>query len=152
MSRQPASPDRQRPVPEWLRSGVAISLTRQPTGVPATSSTAVSIGISIAENSIGQNTGHEVEATIDHSVVTATGNVTLSATSTAAVDAVAVGGSGSGSTGLTAKGVFSAAGAGAYAANNITETIDAHIAADSDVTTTPAATETSTSPPRTAPR
>ena len=114
---------------------IAVSSTGQEMRTSA-SSIAGSIGISIAENSIGQNAGHKVEATIDNSVVTATGNVTLMATSTAADDVLAVGGSGSAFTGKTAVDVFAGAGAGAYAANNITETIETHIAADSDVTTT----------------
>ncbi len=114
----------------------AYSLTNPAMGTTATTSAAVSIGISVAENSIGQNTGHAVEATIENSVVTATGNVTLTATSTAVDDAVAVGGSASVSEGTEATKVFSVAGAGAYAANNISETIETHIAAHSDVTTT----------------
>lgn len=118
---------------------VSFTFVRTPTGTAGQpTSTAVSIGLSIAENSIGQNTGHAVEATIDNSVVTAGGNITLTATSTADDEALAVGGSGSASRGGTAATkVFSAAGAGAYAANNITETIETHIATDSDVTTSP---------------
>ena len=96
----------------------------------------VSVGVSVAENLIGQGTGHEVEATIDNSVVTASGAVALTATSTADIETLAVGGSASGATGPASTTLLAVAGAGAYAANTLSETIETHIASGSDVTTT----------------
>ena len=102
----------------------------------STTSTSVSVGVSVAENFIGQGAGHTVEATIEGSKVTASGDVDLTATSTADIETLAVGGSASGATGAASTKLIAVAGAGAYAANTISGTIEAHIASDSDVTTT----------------
>ena len=51
------------------------------------------VGASVSTNTIGQNGGQSVTATIDNSVVQAAGAVTLSAMSTATTSALAIGGS-----------------------------------------------------------
>src|SRR5208283_4133621 len=56
-------------------------------------------GASVSTNTIGQNGGHSVTATIDNSVVKAAGDVTLSATSTLTAWALSIGGALSGAGG-----------------------------------------------------
>ena len=105
--------------------------------VPDASDTvSVSMGISIAEDNVGQHTADSILAYVHNSKVTATGSVTLNAQSTAKDQVLAVGGAISGATGPElASNVLGAAGGGAYAAANISNTIETYIDGGSDVTT-----------------
>ncbi len=96
-----------------------------------------SIGASESNNSIGQEgNGESVKAYINNSTVSAAGDVTIMATSTAAIDALAIGGaaSGSGTGGTGLSGELTGAGAGTI--NTLTQTIEASIKGGSSVTTT----------------
>ena len=97
---------------------------------------AVTAGVSIAHNDI-QN---EVSATVSSSTIIAAGNVGLTATSTATIDAwtlaVAVGAAGG------QGGGFSFAGAGSGSGNTIQNTVKAEILHGSTVTTTDAGSVT----------
>ena len=93
---------------------------------------AVSVGASVANNQIGKNGGHWAKAYIDSAEVQAGTGVTISATSTAEIDASAVGGAGSGA-GLISGAL---AGAGAGATNEIGLTVEASVKNASDVKST----------------
>jgi hypothetical protein len=101
-------------------------------GLPG--SAAVSIGASVGDNEIGQNSGQFVKAYIDSSTVTASGNVTLTTFSTAEIDARSMGGSLAGAGGALAGAL---AGAGAGSINNVKEVLISAIQTGSAVTTTP---------------
>ena len=93
------------------------------------------LGASISTNSIGQNGGQSVTATIKNSAVKAAGTVSLSATSTATAYALSMGGAGAGA-GSGGDGITispAAAGAGSY--NTLTQSIEASIKNGSSVTT-----------------
>src|SRR5262249_52148376 len=79
--------------------------------------------------------GQKVEACIDDATVAAAGDVTLSAGSSATINAMAIGGAGAGA-GTSGGGLTGAvAGAGAGTINTIKQTITASIQGGSDVTT-----------------
>ena len=111
---------------------VAIAASQGGSGIQG----AGAIGASESINAIGQGNGDSVKAYIDNSTVTAAGNVTIGATSTVAIDALAIGGAGAGS-GTGGSGLSgSLAGAGAGTINALTQTIEASIKGGSSVTTT----------------
>ncbi|MFO7617339.1 MAG: hypothetical protein R6V75_08800, partial [Bacteroidales bacterium] len=95
------------------------------------SGTALSIGISVAVNEIG----NDVYAVTDDSAVISGGNVVLSATSASTIDALSIGGAVSVGASSQATG-FAFAGAGAGSGNTIRNTIEAAIRNGSTVTTT----------------
>jgi Ca2+-binding RTX toxin-like protein len=90
----------------------------------------ISAGISVAMNDIGNT----VRSLIDHSTVTSSGDITLSATSSAVIDALTIAGGGSFAGGQG--GGISIAGAGAGAENSIHNTVEATIKNESTVSTT----------------
>jgi len=96
--------------------GIAVGASGQGTGA------ALSIGVSIADNLIENNT----KAYIDGSTVTAAGNLELMAVSAAKIDALTI----AGAVGVGAsaqKGGFAAAGAGAASYNDVKNTVEAYI-------------------------
>ena len=113
---------------------VALSLS----GSSGTGGGAGSVGAAISRNIIGTaEDRHWVKAYIESSdVEAAAGGVTLSATASTVIDALAMGGSlsGAGSSGSGATGAL--AGAGAGATNDVIQTIEASITNDSSITTT----------------
>ncbi|MDB5856869.1 MAG: Hemolysin-type calcium-binding region, partial [Ramlibacter sp.] len=95
----------------FAQSG-AISITwpnNKPETTPATDARNVSIGASVTLNTITSNT----RAAIGNSLVTASGDVTVTAKSEANTHSLAIGGSVSNSKGTTSAGAFAGAGAGA---------------------------------------
>ncbi len=103
--------------------GVAVSLAAN-LGTGATA--AGSVGIGTAINEIGLLSGHAVKATIE-SDVAAGDNILVHADSTAAVDALAIGGAGAaaGTGGVGFTGAIAAGGAGA--GNTIRQTVEAAV-------------------------
>ena len=100
----------------------------------------VSVGVSVAEDNVGHTTGNSIEAFVHSSTVTAAGNIALTAESTANDEVLAVGGAGSTATGTGSSEATTAvafSGAGAYAAANISNTIETYLDGGSDATTTP---------------
>src|SRR5262249_39002454 len=103
--------------------GFAISLA---SGTAGGSTVAGSAGAGVADNEIGQDGGHSIKAYIDHADVTATtGDVTVSATSSAIIDAVSMAGSLAAARGANTTLAFSLAGA--FSFNTIGLTVEADI-------------------------
>src|SRR5262249_47225888 len=109
--------------------GVAIAISGSTSGAAG----ALSVGASTSVNRIG-NVGQYVKAYIDHSTVSAQGNVSLSSSAQSQIDASAIGGAGSGagSSGIALTGAL----AGAVTTNTINESIVSAIQNGSTVTTT----------------
>src|SRR5260221_5332073 len=91
--------------------GFAISIAATKGSGPAASG---AVGASVADNEIGKGAGQFVRATIENSAVNAAGDVSLSASSTATIEALTIGGSaaGSGSSGSGVSGARAGRGAG----------------------------------------
>ncbi|NEU80298.1 DUF4347 domain-containing protein [Nostoc sp. UIC 10630] len=107
--------------------GIAIAIAAS---LGAGAKGAASIGAAVATNTVNNS----VKALIDGSTVTAQSDVILSATSTAAIDALALGGAGAGAGGAGAGLTGALAGAGAGTINNINLSIEASIKNNSTVT------------------
>ena len=102
--------------------GFAVALSKSSTG----SSGALSVGASHSTNEIGKGNGQAVRAFIDNSNVEANGDVSLTATSTAEIDALSIGGALAGAKG--GRGLSIAlAGAGAGTVNTIDIDVEAAI-------------------------
>ena len=113
---------------------IALALGMKNGGSGATA--AVAVGVSVVINEIGLNGGQSTKATIDESIVTAHGDVSLTATSEASIYALAAGGSGAvagSSSGTGVTGAF--AGAGVGTSNTVKQTIAATVT-DSTITAT----------------
>ena len=73
-----------------IAGSISVAWNKEPD--QAKGATSVSVGASIAVNDIGLGNGHSVQATIDNPNVVATGDVSVDASVTGSVHAVAVGG------------------------------------------------------------
>jgi len=107
--------------------GIAIAIAAS---LGAGAKGAASIGAAVATNTVNNS----VKALIDSSTVTAESDVILSATSTAVIDALALGGAGAGAGGAGAGLTGAVAGAGAGTINTINLSIEASIKNNSTVT------------------
>ncbi len=95
---------------------------------------AIAVGASIAENNVGTGSGEAIKAYIDGSDVSAAGPVVVSATSTATINTLAIGGALAGTDGEGLDVSVAAAGAGTY--TTLKQTILSSIQDASTVTTT----------------
>ncbi len=93
----------------------------------------IAIGASVATNNVGGDSGESITADIDNSSVTSAGPVTISATSTATINTLAIGASVAATRGQGFTAAVAAAGAGTY--STIDETIEASIKGGSTVST-----------------
>ncbi len=95
---------------------------------------AIAVGASIAENNVGTGSGESIEAYIYGSDVSAAGPVVVSASSTATINSLAIGGAFTGSKGQGVSVAVAGSGAGTY--STVQQTIFASIQDGSSVTTT----------------
>ena len=95
----------------------------------------LSVGASQAENSIGADSGYEVKAYITSTDVTVDGKATIEATSSATIDALAMGGALSADTDGNTGTVGTLAGAGAGTINDIQLDIEASLKSSSSIVT-----------------